>query len=684
MSPPQPRHARIAATGRYVPDRVVTNAELEELLGEPVDQWLVANVGIRERHVMAADQTTSDLAVGAARACLRQAGRSPAELDLVIVATDTPDYLSPATASVVQAKLGARRAATFDVNCACAAWVTALDVASRRIATDPACGLALVVGAYGMTRFLDWSDKHTATLFADGAGAALLEAGPEPGFLAGRLGADGSWHDALGVYTGGAARPATEEAVRRGGPPHVEFARRIPAGFNTEHWPPLVRQVVADAGLRLGDVDLFVFTQLNLRTIEVVMAELGELAARTRPSALLYEQEFAAGARAVAAAGPAPALAHLDGAGLDGSRPYADALAAAPLAAPADLDPEDVACLLFTGGTTGVAKAAMVSYRMIAWNTLNTAVHELDRDDVTITHTPLFHTGGLLVYTLPLLVLGGTVVLLRAWDPEGMLDLVERERVTLFFCVPTQYQTLLASERFASADLSSLRFVTSGGAPLPVSVIERWRAVHDTPFKQGFGMTEFGPGGFSMGPEHAVAKAGSIGRPNWFVSAAVVDQSGAALPPGGVGELVLKGPSMFSGYFEDPRASAGAVDAGGWFHTGDLAYADGDGFYFIVDRKKDMFVSGGENVNPAEVERALCEHPAVLMCAVVGVPDERWGEVGRAFVVRRDGATADEEELLAFLRTRLARYKQPRSLRFVPELPISPQGKVLKRLLRTP
>jgi 3-oxoacyl-[acyl-carrier-protein] synthase-3 len=275
----RPRHARITATGRYVPDRVVTNAELEELLGEPVDQWLVANVGIRERHVMAADETTSDLAVGAARECLRRVGRSPAELDLVVVATDTPDYLSPATASVVQAKLGARRAATFDVNCACAAWVTALDIAARRIATDPACGLALVVGAYGMTRFLDWSDKHTATLFADGA--VLLEAGTEPGFLAGRLGADGSWYDALGVFTGGAARPATEEAVRHGGPPHVEFARRIPAGFNTEHWPPLVRQVVADAGLRLGDVDLFLFTQLNLRTIEAVMAELGQPLERT-------------------------------------------------------------------------------------------------------------------------------------------------------------------------------------------------------------------------------------------------------------------------------------------------------------------------------------------------------------------------------------------------------------------
>jgi fatty-acyl-CoA synthase len=412
-------------------------------------------------------------------------------------------------------------------------------------------------------------------------------------------------------------------------------------------------------------------------------AELAELAARTRPAALLHDAEFEPGAAAIAEA-VAPALLHLDGEGLPGGRPYAEAIAAPPLDLPEPgLTEEDTACLLFTGGTTGVAKAARISYRMIAWNILNTAIHELDRDDVTITHTPMFHTGGLLVYTLPLLTLGGTVVLMRAWNPDGMLELVERERVTMFFCVPTQYQLMLASERFATADLSSLRFVTSGGAPLPPSLIERWRAVHDVPFKQGFGMTEFGPGIFSMGPEHAVAKAGSIGRPNWFVRAAVVDDHGRRLGAGEVGELVLQGPSMFSGYFEDEAATAAAIDADGWFHAGDLVRRDRDGFYFIVDRKKDMYVSGGENVYPAEVERALCEHPDVLMCAVVGVPDDRWGEVGRAFVVRRPTApAADQAELLAFLRGRLAGYKVPKSVRFVAELPMSPQGKVLKRALR--
>jgi fatty-acyl-CoA synthase len=286
--------------------------------------------------------------------------------------------------------------------------------------------------------------------------------------------------------------------------------------------------------------------------LAAIPSRAGGAGARTRPAALLHDAEFEAGATAIAGAS-APRLLHLDGDGLAGSRPYAEAMAAPPLPEPEPgLREEDIACLLFTGGTTGVAKAARVSYRVIAWNTLNTILHELERD-VTITHTPMFHSGGLLVYTLPLLTLGGTMLLMRAWDPEGMLELIERERVTMFFCVPTQYQLMLASERFGSADLSSLRFVTSGGPPLPVPLMERWRAVHEVPFKQGFGMTEFGPGIFSMGPEHAVAKAGSIGRPNWFVRAALVDEGGRPLGAGQVGELVLQGPSMFSGAISRTR-----------------------------------------------------------------------------------------------------------------------------------
>jgi 3-oxoacyl-[acyl-carrier-protein] synthase-3 len=270
------RYAAVLGTGSYVPDRVVTNRELEEALGEPVDEWLRANVGIAERRVMADDQVTSDLCVAAARRALERAGTAAGELDLVIVASDTPDYLSPGTASVVQHKLGAHRAGTFDVNCACASWVTALDVGAKAIVADTDYRRVLVIGAYAMTRFLDWKDKRTATLFADGAGAVVLGASDRPGILAAKLSAVGEYHDALGIYTGGAARPATAEAVAAHGPPHVQFVRRFPATFNTERWPELVRATLAKAGLGLPDVSLFVFTQLNLRTIEAVMNVMGQ------------------------------------------------------------------------------------------------------------------------------------------------------------------------------------------------------------------------------------------------------------------------------------------------------------------------------------------------------------------------------------------------------------------------
>lgn len=275
------RFAQIVSTGRYIPEKVITNADLDRLLGQNVGDWLVENVGIRERHVMADDETTSDLLTAAARAALDQSGLTAAALDLIIVATDTPDYLSPATASVVQHKLGAIRAGTYDINCACAAWVTGLDAAARYIMTDADINTVLVAGGYGMTKFVDWTDKYTCTLFADGAGAVIVRAGDAPGWLAGKLVAHGEYHDALGIYTGGTFRPATPEAIAQWGKPRVEFVRKFPATFNSDHWPPLVREVVGKAGLTLDDIDFFLFTQLNLRTIEYVMANLNQPMSKT-------------------------------------------------------------------------------------------------------------------------------------------------------------------------------------------------------------------------------------------------------------------------------------------------------------------------------------------------------------------------------------------------------------------
>lgn len=264
------RFAQILSTGRYVPEKVLTNAYFDEILGRKVDDWLVKNVGIKERHVMAEDETTSDLCMHAANQALERAGVGAAEIDLLIVATDTPDYLSPATANVVQHKIGAVNAGTFDVNSACAGWVTALDTAARYIMTDEEINHVLVIGAYGMSRFVDYTDHYTCTLFADGAGAVVVGAGDEPGFLAGKRLARGDFYDALGIYTGAVACPVTP-IDENGGVPRVQFVRKFPATFNSENWPPLIKGTAEKAGLTLDEIDFYLFTQLNLNTIKMIM-----------------------------------------------------------------------------------------------------------------------------------------------------------------------------------------------------------------------------------------------------------------------------------------------------------------------------------------------------------------------------------------------------------------------------
>jgi len=274
------RHSQILATGSYVPERIVTNAEVDALMGESTNEWLLANVGIRERRWMSPEQTTSDLIVEASKRALEHAGLSAADLDLIIVSTDTPDYLSPSTSIVVQAKLGAT-AGCYDVNSACAGWVTALDQGARYLMTEPSYKYILVAGGYGMSRFLDFGDKKTANLFADGAGAVVLGAGEEPGFIGSNFLAVGEFHDALGIYTGGAFRPCTPENLSAFGAPKVEFVRKFPKTFNTEYWPKLMQGALDKGGLTFDDVDQFYFTQLNLRTIEFMMDLLKQPIAKT-------------------------------------------------------------------------------------------------------------------------------------------------------------------------------------------------------------------------------------------------------------------------------------------------------------------------------------------------------------------------------------------------------------------
>ncbi len=429
-----------------------------------------------------------------------------------------------------------------------------------------------------------------------------------------------------------------------------------------------------------------IHTALNWR---LHWRELERIIETTTPRVLIYSEDFqetvAKLQRAVSETAHSIELyLHIEGEGVPESRHYESAIAqsADRPATCEEVDKEDTVALIFTGGTTGFPKAAEVSHRMIAWNTLNTVIHDITHDDVYLNVYPMFHTGGLFVYTLPQVIFGGTTILVRQFEPELILSWMEREQVTVFAGVPTMYQMLTQAENWDDVELSSLRFCTSGGAPLPVPLVKKYTQEKGVRFKQGFGMTEFGPGIFALAPEDAIQKAGSIGRPNFYVDARVVDDENNPLGPNEVGELVLQGPSICSGYFGNPEATETMLDTEGWFHTGDLATFDEGWYFFIVGRKKDMFISGGENVYPPEIEEALYEHPAVQMCAVIGVPDPRWGEAGLACVVLEPEAEATEDELLSYLKTRLAGYKVPKRIEFMDELPLSGAGKVLKRELK--
>lgn len=268
-------YARITGTGSFVPEKVLTNEDLSRMLGEDINDFVSQVVGIRERHICAENESTADLATEAASRALEAANVRAEALDLIILATDTPEYMSPATSVVIQHRLGAHNAGTFDLNCACAGFVTALDTASKFIIADSSYQRVLVIGAYAMSKYLDWTEKKTATIFADGAGALVLEASEDgPGFLASKLVADGSYHKHMGIYAGGTQMPITEDVLREGKWTKVRFAQKYPPEVNIEGWPAIVGDVLKKSGLTLKDVGLFLFTQVNLSTIKEVMLRM--------------------------------------------------------------------------------------------------------------------------------------------------------------------------------------------------------------------------------------------------------------------------------------------------------------------------------------------------------------------------------------------------------------------------
>jgi fatty-acyl-CoA synthase len=347
---------------------------------------------------------------------------------------------------------------------------------------------------------------------------------------------------------------------------------------------------------------------------------------------------------------------------------------------PVSLD--DPCLIMYTSGTTGRAKGAMLTHGNITWNAINVVVDaDFRPDEVALVVAPLFHTAALNMLCLPTLLKGGTVVIEPGFDAERALDLIPRYRVTSMFGVPAIYDAMAAAPGWADAELSSLRSLLCGGAPVPDATIRRYTD-RGLAFIQGYGMTEASPGALLLDAEHALAKAGSAGVPHFFTDVRVAGPGLAEVRPGERGEIIVAGPNVMREYWGQPEATAAVLDGGVWLHSGDVGTTDEDGYVFVVDRIKDMIISGGENIYPAEVENAMLSHPAIADCGVIGVPDDKWGEVGRAIVVLRPGMTATEAEILGFLAGRLARYKVPRSVRFAASLPRTATGKILKKQLR--
>ena len=344
-----------------------------------------------------------------------------------------------------------------------------------------------------------------------------------------------------------------------------------------------------------------------------------------------------------------------------------------------DLDTPHI--IMYTAGTTGKPKGALLSQGASFWNALNlNLAMDFTSGDRNLLILPMFHIGGIGLFTLPMIYDGGTVVIQRTFDPVKTLALLREENITLFFGVPAIFLALIQHPEFKAEAFKSVRVVMSGGAPLPVSLVEQYRQAGIV-LQQGFGMSEAAPSIATLDKNLALEKAGSIGRAVMHLQARVVDDNMQTLPAGNVGELVIRGPNLMQGYWNRPEATAEAF-SDGWFHTGDLAKMDADGCLYIVERKKDMFISGGENVYPAEVENAIYGLPQIAEAAVIGFSDEKWGEVGRAVVVIKEGRRVTADEIIDHLKGSLAKYKIPKSVVFIDQLPRNAAGKVLKNILR--
>jgi acyl-CoA synthetase (AMP-forming)/AMP-acid ligase II len=356
-----------------------------------------------------------------------------------------------------------------------------------------------------------------------------------------------------------------------------------------------------------------------------------------------------------------------------------------PVVDPVPAAGDDVHRLMYTSGTTGRPKGVMLTHANLAWkNMAHTLEFGFTSAELGLACGPLYHVGALDLTTTSLLAAGATMIIHRTFDASAVVDEIERSRVSTVWLAPAMVNAIMALSDIEQRDLSSVRVIINGGEKMPIPLIQRIQRVFPSAwFADAYGMTETVSGDTFLDRDSIVTKLGSVGRPCLYLELDVWDEDGNAVPSGEQGEIVMRGPKVFKGYWRDPDATKAAF-TGGWFHSGDIGVRDEDGYLFIVDRLKDMIVSGGENIASSEIERVLYEHDAVLEAAVVGRPDERWGEVPVAFVALREGGepAPTPEELLAHCQGQLARFKVPKAVTFIAALPRNPSGKVLKRELR--
>jgi fatty-acyl-CoA synthase len=345
---------------------------------------------------------------------------------------------------------------------------------------------------------------------------------------------------------------------------------------------------------------------------------------------------------------------------------------------------DDLFILMYTSGTTGFPKGSMLTQNNILWTSVNQLVDfEMNKNDKTLVVAPMFHVGGLLIFSLPVTHIGATMVILRSFDVENVLRTFDEEKITTFFGAPTMFHDICQQDDLISKyDFSSLRLMLSGGAPLPLPILRKMiKFFPNAGFTEGYGVSETASCTSFLSSSDIFRKSGSVGKPFTHNEMRVINEKGEDVAPYEIGEIILRGPTTMKGYWNKPEETLNSF-IGDWFRTGDLARVDEEGYCYIVDRKKDMIISGAENIYPKEIENVLYEHPSILEASVIGVPDEKWGESVMAVVVLKPGEQVTEAELIQYCKGNLASYKKPKSITFVQELPKNPSGKILKHVLR--